>query len=311
MLFADLLPRWKKQIFTEAEMVAQAEEPTPAKAESATDSISGEPSELTAGQPVGKEPQQASTQAIAPDTKSPGAPSSDEGSYAVDRDGESPATYADAVKHHEREATIPEEHEPSSPKTVRDSNVTPEKPDGDGTSAVLDKGKGRSRDASAPATPSDSPKPTQEADQAVEQLLTPSRPSATPTKSRPTSFPVMPRLTSSNSQRSIHSTPSGATTPSRSTSYPNLAKSTSNSSHGHGQHGTPPDEQRGGKARKRLNSIKGFVRRISDQGGGLVRSNSTGRPGSRSGGLVSPETQGADEGNKKRMSMNRGKSTQG
>jgi hypothetical protein len=61
--------------------------------------------------------------------------------------------------------------------------------------------------------------------------------------------------------------------------------------------------------------LKGFVRRISDQGTGLVRSNSTGRPGSRSGGLASPDTGAASPGEdggsaKKRMSLSRGNSQQ-
>lgn len=241
-------------------------------------------------------------------------------------------TYADAVKHHDREATIPEENEPSSPvkaidlagRSAVDRQVEVNEDEDENESAtLLDKGKGGSRDTSGPGTPTRTNVQLASAskEEPVEQISTPTRPAATPTKSRPTSFPVMPRLPSSTSQRSVQSSPSGASTPSRSTSYPNLAQSTSNSTQGHGHGpGTPqsqgqvtPNDQKGGKARKRLNSIKGFVRRISDQGGGLVRSNSTGRPGSRSGGLASPEVNAGDDGNnqKKRLSMNRSKSGQG
>lgn len=237
---------------------------------------------------------------------------------------EEPVTYADAVKHHNREATIPEENEPSSPVkpvTIRDQSAEGNRAEANGgdeedeSATLLDKGKGRSRDTSAPGTPAGgyiSTLPNDE--EPVERLSTPTRPSATPTKSRPISFPVMPRMASSTSQRSVQSSPSGASTPSRSTSYPNLAQSTSNSSQGHGtpqsQGQVTPNDTKGGKTRKRLNSIKGFVRRISDQGGGLVRSNSTGRPGSRNGGLASPEVNAGDD-QKKRLSINRSKSSQG
>lgn len=220
-------------------------------------------------------------------------------------------SYAEVVKHHNREATIPEENEPNSPIKSTSKRADEPNDDDDESATLLDKGKGKNLESPLPDTPT-----TNAQDDPVEQLRTPTRPSPTPTKSRPTSFPVMPRLASSTSQRSVQSSPSGTSTPSRSPSYPNLAQSTSNSSQGHGQ-GTPqsqgqvtPQDAKGGKTRKRLDSIKKMVRRISDQGGGLVRSNSTGRPGSRGGGLASPEVNAGDD-QKKRLSMNQSKGNQG
>jgi hypothetical protein len=66
-------------------------------------------------------------------------------------------------------------------------------------------------------------------------------------------------------------------------------------------------KDKGGKTRKRLTSLKKMVRRISDKGTGLVRSNSTGRPGSKGGGLASPSPD-AGEG-KKRLPLSRGNSS--
>lgn len=256
------------------------------------------------------EPAQTETGYSLNQQPSPTAPAATNDEDADD----TPATYADAVKHHNREATIPEEHEPGSPDTARPTTVPPPQTatqsseaaadTEDGSAGLLDKGKGRPESPSAPPSPAP-----------VVNVPPPALPLSTPSKSRPTSFPVMPRQVSSNS---VHSSPSGTSAPSRSTSYPNLAQSTSNSSQGHGAstsagRSTPTDEQgkeKGGKARKRLKSIKGFVRRISDQGtGGLSRSNSTGR----TGGLASPDaTEGAGAANRpKRLSMPpRGKSSQ-
>lgn len=137
---------------------------------------------------------------------------------------------------------------------------------------------------------------------------TPSRPGPTPTKSRPTSvqFPIAHRPGMSNSrsqsQRSLDTDAISASTsavPSRSNSGRDLQVPETPSS---------VNEDKQGKTRKRLSSIKGFVRRISDQGG-LSRSQSTGKSGSRSGGLDAEE-EGEDK-KKKRLSLNRGNSFKG
>lgn len=238
-----------------------------------------------------------------------------------DTEAEHLATYAEAVKVHTRERTIPEEPEPSSPTSTKRSpasnNEGANEAEEEESSTLLDK-TGDTQEASSsaalsPPTPAkDLRYPNEEADS---QIPSPRRPAETPTRERPTSYPF-PRSVSHNSN--LASPQSGSSTPSRSPSHQNLSSSISNSSTGHG---TPSAaEDKGGKTRKRLSSLKGFVRRISDQGGGLARSNSTGKPGSRGGGLASPDAgaEGAgvaspapSEGRgKKRLSLNRGNSQQ-
>jgi len=224
--------------------------------------------------------------------------------FDVEEASEQSATYADAVKEHAREVTIQEEVEPVSPV----SHAKPDQPEPDmanedeAESTLLDKGKGRV-DLPAPVDPPSTPaKSSVQTDEARDQVPSPRRPAATPTRDRPVSFPILPRSQSHNSD--LMSPRSGASTPSRSPSHANLSESVSNTSADHGQ-GTPDDK--GGKTRKRLTSLKKMVRRISDQGTGLVRSNSTGRPGSRSGGLASPSPNAGD--GKKKLPLERGNSS--
>lgn len=228
-----------------------------------------------------------------------------------------PATYAEAVKVHTREKTIPEEQEPTSPSSSKPSPVSKDEAanedDEEESSTLLDKSGTPKVNASAAQPSPTSAKDLQYlSEEAETQIPSTRRPAETPTRERPTSFPF-PRSVSHNSN--LASPQSGSSTPSRSPSHQNLSESISNSSTGHGTPSGPEDK--GGKTRKRLSSLKGFVRRISDQGSGLVRSNSTGRPGSRSGGLASPEagtgagSPGPGDGiGKKRLPLNRGNSQQ-
>lgn len=222
--------------------------------------------------------------------------------YDVDQTEHDPETYAEAVKEGLEEDTIEEEVEPESPVNTaqQDENtVTPNREEQDSATS-LDKGKGRTESptpaqADSPSTPA---KSSVQTDEARDQVPSPRRPAATPTRDRPVSFPAIPRSVSYNSE--LMSPRSGASTPSRSPSHANLSESVSNTSSGPGQE-TP--DGKGGKARKRLTSLKKMVRRISDQGTGLVRSNSTGR----GGGLASPSPDAGD--GKKRLPLQRGNST--
>lgn len=247
--------------------------------------------------------------------------SAQKGYEVEDNSNEEPATYAEAAKVHTREKTIPEENEPISPTSTRQPTETAQTPrderanedEEEESSTLLDKGGEEARPEAvsipSPSTPARSS--THPSEEARDQVPSPRRPAVTPTRERPVSSSAIPRSISHTSN--LTSPHSGSSTPSRSPSHPNLSESISNSSQGH--NGTPTGEEKGGKTRKRLSSLKGFVRRISDQGTGLVRSNSTGRPGSRSGGLASPDTGAASPGEdggsaKKRMSLSRGNSQQ-
>jgi len=295
------LSRWKKQIFTEAEMVAQADEPSVAdvEKEKETDLID----------------LQAPFEAKAPrdDKSDSGSNSGDKGvppaepesvkgfQVETEESPDQPTSYADAVKVHNREVTIPEELEPSSssPNTPDQPSQTEQQDeaneDDEESTTLLDKGKSKAQ-ADSPSTPAKSTY----TEEGLDQVPSPRRPAATPTRDRPVSFPVLPRSQSHNSDMTSPSTPS------RSPSHPNLSESVSNTSSGNGQ-GQATPEEKGGKTRKRLTSLKKMVRRISDQGTGLVRSNSTGRPGSRSGGLASPSPDAGD--GKKRLPLSRGNSS--
>jgi len=220
--------------------------------------------------------------------------------YDVDQTDHHPETYAEAVKEGLQEDTIQEEVEPESPVTAdkQDENAEdPNQEEGESASP-LNKGKGKPQSPPTVDSPSTPAKSSVQTDEARDQVPSPRRPAATPTRDRPVSFPAMPRSVSHNS--ALMSPQSGASTPSRSPSHGNLSESISNTSSGPGQE-TP--DGKGGKTRKRLTSLKKMVRRISDQGTGLVRSNSTGR----GGGLASPSPDAGD--GKKRLPLQRGNST--
>jgi len=222
--------------------------------------------------------------------------------YNADQTEHDPETYAEAVKEGLEEDTIEEEVEPESPVTTaqQDENTVTPNREGQDSATTFDKGKGKTgwpttAQVDSPSTPAKSSVQTNEA---RDQVPNPRRPAATPTRDRPVSFPAMPRSVSYNSE--LMSPRSGASTPSRSPSHANLSESVSNTSSGPGQE-TP--DGKGGKTRKRLTSLKKMVRRISDQGTGLVRSNSTGR----GGGLASPSPDAGD--GKKRLPLQRGNSS--
>jgi ATP-binding cassette subfamily B (MDR/TAP) protein 6 len=238
--------RWKKQIFTDAEILAQSGlntaaqsgETTP-KAGSLTGSVKGKERALDAGeeveqnvpsalaegevdatagdevdQPVSDQPFVAddafidkTVQEAAPD------PAQDDGQIDDSQPGfvVEPETYADSVK--------------LAPEAV-DEPVTPAAP----TTALA-------------------PDPAIETPASVTDYR-PS-PSRTPSNisNKRISFPAMPRTSSHHSALSNASDPEGPSTP-----------------------GSNDTESQGDKRRKRLSSLKGFVRRISDQG--VTRSNS-------------------------------------
>ena len=323
--------RWKKQIFTEAEMVEQAVsadavkeknlidlETQPESTESTTQQLddkskSDDETKSDAGdspddqsRPNGGDLAQAKSTSQAEKTADPvpakPVTETETPGYDVDQTEHHPETYAEAVKEGLEEDTIQEEVEPESPVTTaqQDENTVTPNREGQDSATTFDKGKGKTgwpttAQVDSPSTPAKSSVQTNEA---RDQVPNPRRPAATPTRDRPVSFPAMPRSVSYNSE--LMSPRSGASTPSRSPSHANLSESVSNTSSGPGQE-TP--DGKGGKTRKRLTSLKKMVRRISDQGTGLVRSNSTGR----GGGLASPSPDGGD--GKKRLPLQRGNSS--
>jgi hypothetical protein len=220
--------------------------------------------------------------------------------YDVDETEHHAETYAEAVKEGLQEDTIQEEVEPDSPVApgTQDGSTEISNQEEEKSATLLDKGKGKAGSPPTVDSPSTPAKSSVQTDEARDQVPSPRRPAATPTRDRPVSFPAMPRSVSHNS--GLMSPQSGTSTPSRSPSHANLSESISNTSSGPGQE-TP--DGKGGKTRKRLTSLKKMVRRISDQGTGLVRSNSTGR----GGGLASPSPDAGD--GKKRLPLQRGNST--
>jgi len=338
--------RWKKQIFTEAEMVEQAVSADAFKEKDLIDLEAQPGSTTTTTQQLdNKSKSDGETKsddgykpddAIKPDAKTKSndgdkpddqfgpdggdlaqaepthqaeettgpVPSkhetqTDTSGYDVDETEHHPETYAEAVKEGLQEDTIEEEVEPESPVTAAQPDErtgTPNQKE-DESATLLDKGKGKAGlpTIDSPSTPA---KSSVQTDEARDQVPSPRRPAATPTRDRPVSFPAMPRSVSHNSD--LMSPQSGTSSPSRSPSHANLSESVSNTSSGPGQE-TP--DGKGGKTRKRLTSLKKMVRRISDQGTGLVRSNSTGR----GGGLASPSPDAGD--GKKRLPLQRGNST--
>jgi hypothetical protein len=213
--------RWKKQIFTEAEMVAQADEVSIGDVVKEKDLI-----DLEAAPEAN----------VAQDDKSVnGSNSGDKADQSIEPQGvtgfqveteeqSTPASYADVVKVHSREVTIPEEQEPSSPNTPeKQSHTEQDDPNEDDqeSATLLDKGKGKGK-AETPSTPAKSTHTAEVKD----QVPSPRQPATTPT---PTKFPALPRSQSHNSEMTSPSTPT------RSSSYPfNLSKSVSNTSSANG-----------------------------------------------------------------------------
>jgi hypothetical protein len=152
-------------------------------------------------------------------------PESAQGFQVETEEQPAPASYADAVKVHNREVTIPEEQEPPSPDTPgKHSHTEQDDPneDDEESATLLDKGKGKGK-AETPSTPAKS----SHTEEGRDQVPSPRQPATTPT---PTRFPVLPRSQSHNSEMTSPSTPS------RSSSYPfNLSKSISNASSANGQ----------------------------------------------------------------------------
>ena len=136
-------------------------------------------------------------------------------------------------------------------------------------------------------------------DSAAEDLFQPehqltARPATTPVKNQATPHTARSSIPfpSSSSQRPVSWAPeSDRSTPEKRLSFPRMTSSQSHASDisdlesgsttpSRSSRADDGDEKMGDKARKRLNSIKGFVRRISDQG--LSRSPSMGGKGAKS-----------------------------
>jgi hypothetical protein len=279
--------RWKKQIFTEAEMVEQAVsadavrekdlidlETQPESTENTTQQLDDKSKpeherKPDAGSKLDDETKQ--DDAIKPDdeTKSdngdkpdnhpgPGGgdlaqaeltpqaeetadpvPSKPEtetetSGYDVDDTEHHPETYAEAVKEGLQEDTIQEEVEPDSPVAPGTQDETTETPNQEGgeSATLLDKGKGKAGSPPTGDSPSTPAKSSVQTDEARDQVTSPRRPAATPTRDRPVSFPAMPRSVSHNSD--LMSPQSGTSIPSRSPSHANLSESISNTSSGPG-----------------------------------------------------------------------------
>jgi hypothetical protein len=294
---------WKKQIFTEAEMMAQAGDggegdlidldadasegglrssdgggAAGSQVVATTDQIMQEVEELK-GRGEGGQGNEAATQEVHEQRRSETAaqveevPKGESAQDDVKVDGaeakgfevaqsneEPPASYAEAVK-----APTPEEASPiTEDLSTLQANASPNDPAkesetkqqvataSDPTPAQVDASPQTNR-ASVPFPSTSQPRPVSWA---------PGSNITTPEKRR--SFP---RMTSSQSQASgISELGSDSTTPSRSNSRSDQPEG--------------EETKMGDKARKRLSSIKGFVRRISDQG--LSRSPSLGARGAKS-----------------------------
>ena len=205
-----------------------------------------------------------------PDAPPPNEPNQEQG-YFVDRPVTEEVSYADAAR-----------VEPSSyAETVRPRAPTPEEAEPiDEDEEEVDE-----RSPLVIPTPPMSPTPQPGPSEPVPasepgQLPFPRKSSdaravAFPTSTSPGVMPIPPRLPHSTSQMSGMSAASSG---------------------GDAETGTPEgkDKDKADKRRKRLSSIKGFVRRISDQGG-VKRSHSFGGKGTASP-LNTPESEPVEEG---------------
>lgn len=345
-----LISRWKKQIFTEAEMVAQGEvegggdttktilpmdSPEPAVLEAAVEEMADKVAEK-----VDEEQGGSGDGGDGGDGGGGGDRGYDVGQGESSKSNPQPASYADAVKAQQpAEATedSAQHNEGLKGNSTLKSDLPEDAEEEDDESApLLDKGKTpeRSEPASVvsvqePAGPPDLPGEPIAPEHAAQEAAVPEHVSDSPSdnvgasipddvqhspsKPRPVSFPAMPRLSSSMSI-SGQSVGSSSTPPSRSASNSDLLDGENGiaNASGNSQGATPDDKK--DKRRKRLSSLKGFVRRISDQGG-LSRSQSMGGRSGSKNGLASPDLEAAsgeneDDKKKKRLSLNRGNSSQ-
>lgn len=284
--------RWKKQIFTEAEILAQAQgsgsatpdlitlsEVTTAVADGASskDGQAGSGDQAQAdvaggprsGTSAGGDPAQESTAATDETAKQPEDVASS--GYDVSEPITQPAvSYADAVKapaaDEAQVATASNQQtgqhaaSPSATTETRPENVAAL---GLSHTGIDSPGQASSADVPAPRAEPFPPAPSASTTiGAATSRSTPSKNSGTATPEKRISFPPMPRMSTSQSvQSNLSEAASGTSSPGRTTSGADLPD-------------TSPEDAKSDKRRKRLSSIKGFVRRISDQG--LARSPSLG-----------------------------------
>ena len=295
---------WKKQIFTEAEMVAQAgegeegdlidlrteeSEGLPPKSEikggeagievvATKEQIVQEANELKEGDEPSQNYQvageagsdQKKTQTTMPVKEVPvDEPTQDDGTddkeevkgfEVAHSNTNPPASYAQAVKPPSDDEASSITEEPSALEEASSSAEVAKAPEVEQQVAPPSIAGPEQYDASPRANRASVPFPSSSQPRPVSWA--PGSNTTTPEKRL--SFP---RMTSSQSHASgISDLGSGSTTPSRSNSRSELPEG--------------EETKMGDKARKRLNSIKGFVRRISDQG--LSRSPSLGGKGAKS-----------------------------
>lgn len=297
---------WKKQIFTEAEMVAQLE----------SGSSTGDPIKLAAedskapSRQISKEKMKAVQEDVEEAVKEILEPSK---GFQVGVESTQPEGVSDDI-------VEPKPTSRSNPTDAINPFINSDSDDSPEPTANVSPTLSPSAAAPAPA-PSPIP-PPESVETPITQPSTLPSINTSPERSSPVrsispgpfavtgaAFPPMPRMTSSTSQRSdlsTHAVTGGPQTESPSASSTDL-----------------PEAAKEDKRRKRLSSLKGFVRRISDQG--VSRSNSlkglSQTSGTSKGGEEADEataligknisagsTPQGEEKRKKRLSLVRGKS---
>lgn len=316
--------RWKKQIFTEAEMVAQAMDVDAGEVakilpteDDVTKEIEGKDNEGTEAATKEQEPERER----AVDTDGQPQKTEDSTGFNVDENNSAPAEPEPASTCAEGVKALPEEDVQASKNgepaldgepveaSVQDSSPSgnPSVANGEASAVVRE---------TSPVSP-----PVVNADRQAHADETPALPAetnetaadeethdATPTSESPVKpvavpFPSMPRvITSQSTQSNLSELDSGAST----SDIAELA---------------PTDGKDKSKARKRLSSIRGLVRRISDQGASRSQG---GRPSSggkspmgeldeatamRSNAVSGSGTPGGDSGDKKKKRLSLQKKT--
>ncbi|GFZ42756.1 Heavy metal tolerance protein [Saitozyma sp. JCM 24511] len=343
---------WKKQIFTEAEMVAQAQGVSPedvAKTLPAENDLIDLVEESKAA-PEAEIQDSAASKAVddrtargtvagaaapaekAVDMESEAKGFSVDGAPATSAPAASdaaPSTYAEAVKSEPAETS--DTHPAESESKPKPSEAEPEATE---TTPLIDS------DAQAKGDdgPAPSPAPAVTASADASSVPAPSPAKTATTTDSPSQVDSTGPATPSGASASASASASGAATPTPQSkrasvtfpsSRPGLPTSTSQRSDlslpdSESAEGAADKDGKDVKRRKRLSSIKGFVRRISDQG--VTRSGSINRPGSSGAagagsplsedpGRVgdSPSSAGLEPGQgedkkKKRLSLGRNKS---
>jgi len=308
---------WKKQIFTEAEMMAQAGDGDliDLRADNDGPKAGGSggpeaPLEITATQEEVKQAAEelkenrkdGEDRVTVPDAQAHGVKpqETDVKAQATATKPQKPETSLEACHKPDQHDGVVEEHEAKGFDVVDSKDAAPT------SSAEIVKAVSETEASSEPviieeqsnleqvAPPVESVKVVEPETQGHSPPALPT-PSAPATESPRTDLPSLPSPSSSQ-QRPVSWAPSSdRTTPDKRLSFPRMTSSQSHASgiSDVGSGSTTPsrsnsrselpegeENKMGDKARKRLNSIKGFVRRLSDQG--LSRSPSLGGKGAKS-----------------------------